>query len=55
MDLPPSYEEAMELNIPPPRYSQLFGQGPSSDVDVEIQDENQIQRRRRNVAQYCLV
>ena len=43
---PPTYDEAMELNGRPPNYEQIFGEGPQ-DVVVEIQDvDNQVQRRR---------
>ena len=35
--LPPSYEEVMELNIPPTSYFQLFGKGPSDPNETTIE------------------
>ena len=35
--LPPSYEEVMELNIPPTSYFQLFGKGPSDPDETTIE------------------
>ena len=33
---PPSYKEAMELNVPPPSYEEIFSEGPSDETTIEI-------------------